>query len=88
MTASDHYSRADIIAGAVAAAGGTIRTALYVGDGLWDYRACKKLGIPFIGIGHRAELLRGEGATHLLSSLMPEEFWRVRNAMGLPPWAH
>jgi phosphoglycolate phosphatase-like HAD superfamily hydrolase len=24
---------------------------VYVGDGLWDVRACVRLGLPFVGIG-------------------------------------
>jgi phosphoglycolate phosphatase-like HAD superfamily hydrolase len=37
---------------------------VYVGDGVWDARACRALGIPFIGIGsgERAERLLSEGA--------------------------
>jgi phosphoglycolate phosphatase-like HAD superfamily hydrolase len=35
-----------------------------VGDGVWDARACRSLGIPFIGIGtgSRAKRLSAEGA--------------------------
>ena len=42
--------------------------AVYVGDGVWDARASRKLGIPFIGIGvgERAALLEGEGAICVL----------------------
>jgi phosphoglycolate phosphatase-like HAD superfamily hydrolase len=37
---------------------------VYVGDGVWDARACRRVGIPFIGIAtdSRAERLRAEGA--------------------------
>jgi phosphoglycolate phosphatase-like HAD superfamily hydrolase len=43
---------------------GCLTDAIYVGDGVWDARACHALGIPFIGIGAAAyaEKLRGEGA--------------------------
>lgn len=39
-------------------------SAVYVGDGLWDVRASRNLGIPFIGIarGDRAAGLRAAGA--------------------------
>jgi phosphoglycolate phosphatase-like HAD superfamily hydrolase len=86
-TSSDHYSRADIIAGAVALAGRTLGEAIYIGDGPWDFRATQKLGIPFVGVGRRRELLRKEGALHLLDDMTPGEFWRVRSAMGaaMPP---
>jgi phosphoglycolate phosphatase-like HAD superfamily hydrolase len=37
---------------------------VYVGDGVWDARACRGVGIPFIGIGtgNRATQLIAEGA--------------------------
>ena len=39
-------------------------STVYVGDGIWDARACRTLGIPFIGIGsgERADRLVSEGA--------------------------
>lgn len=30
---------------------GGLEDSVYVGDGVWDARACRALGIPFIGIG-------------------------------------
>ena len=43
-------------------------SAVYVGDGVWDAWACRKVGIPFIGIGTgaRAEKLIAEGAVVVL----------------------
>ena len=40
---------------------------VYVGDGVWDARACRALGIPFIGIGSglRAARLASEGAVRV-----------------------
>jgi phosphoglycolate phosphatase-like HAD superfamily hydrolase len=37
---------------------------VYVGDGVWDARACHSVGIPFIGVGtgSRATRLSAEGA--------------------------
>lgn len=81
VTSSEHYARADIIRAAVAEAGGRLDEAVYVGDGLWDLRACERLGIPFIGVGHRKERLRKAGALHVLDDLHPPEFWRVRDAI-------
>ena len=39
-------------------------STVYVGDGVWDARACRNVGIPFIGIGSgsRATRLSAEGA--------------------------
>jgi phosphoglycolate phosphatase-like HAD superfamily hydrolase len=82
VTSSEFYSRSDIIAAAVTRAGGALGEAIYVGDGLWDFRACAKLGIRFIGVGHRGEKLRGAGARHVLGDLSPMEFWSVKEALG------
>lgn len=73
-TSSDCYSRAEIIALAAARAGRGMERAVYVGDGPWDLRATRKLGIPFIGVGRRHERLRAEGAEHTLVDLEPEKF--------------
>jgi phosphoglycolate phosphatase-like HAD superfamily hydrolase len=45
--------------------------SVYVGDGIWDARACRALGIPFIGIGvnQRAEDLRRAGAVRVFDDL-------------------
>jgi len=43
---------------------GECSTAVYVGDGVWDARACRNVGIPFIGIAtdDNASRLSDEGA--------------------------
>jgi phosphoglycolate phosphatase-like HAD superfamily hydrolase len=49
---------------AISQFGGHRVSSVYVGDGVWDARACRNVGIPFIGIGAggRAEKLAAEGA--------------------------
>ncbi len=44
--------------------GESFACTVYVGDGVWDARACRGVGIPFIGIGtgSRATRLSAEGA--------------------------
>jgi phosphoglycolate phosphatase-like HAD superfamily hydrolase len=44
--------------------GESFACTVYVGDGVWDARACRSVGIPFIGIGtvSRATRLSVEGA--------------------------
>ena len=44
--------------------GESFTSTVYVGDGVWDARACRSVGIPFIGIGtgSRATRLSAEGA--------------------------
>lgn len=80
-TASDFTRRSEIIAAAVRLGGGSLADAVYVGDGPWDYRACQTLGIRFIGVGARRELLRQEGATHLLDHLEPVGFWAAYHSL-------
>jgi phosphoglycolate phosphatase-like HAD superfamily hydrolase len=84
VTSSEFYSRAEIIAGAVAKAGRKLDEAVYVGDGLWDLRACRELGIPFLGVGSRTERLRKAGAEYILQNLSSAEFWRVRETVRMP----
>jgi len=48
--------------------GETFACTVCVGDGVWDARACRGLGFPFIGIGTgtRATRLSAEGAVCVL----------------------
>lgn len=50
---------------------GRARATFYVGDGVWDACACRRLGIPFIGVGTdgRAARLAAEGAVHVFPDL-------------------
>lgn len=55
-TSNDHYDRKDIIQCAVERSKEyykkpSYRHIIYVGDKMWDLKATKQLGIPFIGIG-------------------------------------
>jgi phosphoglycolate phosphatase-like HAD superfamily hydrolase len=84
VTSSDFYGRADIIAAAVKKAGRSLHETVYVGDGLWDFRSCQKLGIPFIGVGRRKEKLESAGATYTLSNLSPASFWRTLESIQNP----
>ncbi len=66
VTSSEHDRRTDIIRSAVrlAADGAEPRQVVYVGDGSWDVRASRDLGIGFVGraSAHRAPQLIGLGA--------------------------
>jgi phosphoglycolate phosphatase-like HAD superfamily hydrolase len=46
-------------------------STVYVGDGIWDARACRQIGIPFLGVATsgRADRLRPEGAFCVLPDL-------------------
>ncbi len=72
-SADDAIARTAIMRIAVERAGarldGRPRGIVYVGDGVWDARACRELGLPFIGIacGDAAERLRSEGAHAVLA---------------------
>jgi len=71
---ADHgITREVIIAAAMAMARGIYRQqqfshVTYVGDGVWDVRAARQLGINFIGVaqGEKETALRAEGATAII----------------------
>jgi phosphoglycolate phosphatase-like HAD superfamily hydrolase len=67
-SSSDTRRRADIIALAAARAGCAVSDSIYVGDGVWDVKAARELGMLFIGIGRKHELLREHGARRVLAS--------------------
>jgi phosphoglycolate phosphatase-like HAD superfamily hydrolase len=50
---------------------------VYVGDGVWDARACRALGIPFIGVGSgvRAARLASEGAVRVFKDLSESDLF-------------
>ena len=50
---------------------GRLDDSVYIGDGVWDARACRALGIPFIGIGRgsKADRLLDEGAVQVFGDL-------------------
>jgi phosphoglycolate phosphatase-like HAD superfamily hydrolase len=72
--ADDALSREEIVNTAIRRAitmkaGTGFQSVTYVGDGLWDAKTCRNLGIPFVGIacGPKAERLRDEGASSVLA---------------------
>ncbi|HEV3243874.1 MAG TPA: HAD family hydrolase [Chthoniobacterales bacterium] len=56
---------------AAARYGGSFACTVYVGDGVWDARACRSVGIPFIGIGTESQATRlsAEGAVCVFPDL-------------------
>jgi phosphoglycolate phosphatase-like HAD superfamily hydrolase len=50
---------------------GGFDSTVYVGDGVWDARACRGIGVPFIGIaaGVPATRLAAEGAVCVFPDL-------------------
>jgi len=81
-TASDTASRADIIRCAASRAGRPLSDVVYVGDGPWDLRTCRELGIPFIGTGSRVAKLRDLGARHIVETLDTESFMAALHESG------
>ncbi len=73
-TASEARRRPEIIQLAAAKAGRPLADAIYVGDGVWDLRACRELGIPFIGTGDRTPRLLDAGAQHICEPLESSMF--------------
>jgi len=57
VSANEHFNRAEIIKLAISASQARLGlekfdSITYIGDGLWDYKATKELGINFIGIDY------------------------------------
>jgi len=72
-TSDDAISREEIMEIAVAKAASDqgipgFKNTVYVGDGIWDVWACRRLGLPFIGVTAdiTADRLRAEGIEFLL----------------------
>ena len=89
-SADDCVPRTEIVETALARARavyGDIGRAVYLGDALWDVRACAALGLPFVGVGRgeRAERLRGSGATHVLPDFLDTELLFESLAKARPP---
>ena len=80
-TSSDHPVRSNIIQLAAERSRRDLRDTIYVGDGVWDIRACRMLGIPFIGTGQRIEALRRAGAQWILEKLETEALMDVIERM-------
>jgi phosphoglycolate phosphatase-like HAD superfamily hydrolase len=71
--AEDGPARAAIVRAALARAGGAARFAriVCVGDAVWDVRAARELGLPFLGVATKgsARALRTEGAGEIVPDL-------------------
>lgn len=68
--ANDAHRRADIIQTSIRRAedraGTRFDKITYVGDGLWDFRASRELGIRFVGRHSDGQALKNEGAEIIL----------------------
>jgi phosphoglycolate phosphatase-like HAD superfamily hydrolase len=67
-TSNDASSRTEIVGLAIARAGGPWERVVSVGDGAWDVRTARSMGLAFVGVGsgERRERLSEEGASHVL----------------------
>lgn len=86
--ADDHDSREGICAIALERAQvhyqQTFTDVIYVGDGIWDVRASKNLGYPFIGIatGIAEQQLKTEGARYVRPNYENQQvFWDILRAI-------
>lgn len=78
--AADRESIMQLVMDRAAVRYGGLEDSVYVGDGVWDARACRRLGVPFIGIGKadQADKLRKEGAVRVFADLADSDlFFRV-----------
>jgi phosphoglycolate phosphatase-like HAD superfamily hydrolase len=57
--------------------GGPFAGTVHVGDAVWDARACRAMGIPFIGIGSgvRAARLASEGAIRVFADFSDRDLF-------------
>ena len=72
-TSSEHRRRRDIIRHAVELCAAPSETdVVYVGDGVWDGRAARSLGLGFVGVGaaDRVGSLRQAGAAMVVDDLV------------------
>ena len=76
-TSSDAPIRSEIISIAAERSDRPLEDVVYVGDGTWDIRACRTLGIPFIGTGSRIEALESQGATWILPQIRKDPFLKI-----------
>jgi phosphoglycolate phosphatase-like HAD superfamily hydrolase len=79
-SSDDAFDRESILRLAVQRASaqhGRFDSVVYIGDGVWDARACRAIGIPFIGIatGVRAVQLAAEGAVCVFPDLSARDLF-------------
>jgi len=79
-TSSDAPRRSDIIRLAAQRAGRSLSDVVYVGDGVWDLKASRDLGVGFIGTGSRLNRLKEAGAEHMFEVLGAELFLSAARA--------
>jgi len=62
-------------------------STVYVGDGVWDARACHRVGIPFIGIGagSQATRLSAEGAVSVFPDFRDADMF-LRSVHEIAAW--
>jgi phosphoglycolate phosphatase-like HAD superfamily hydrolase len=80
-TSSDSNRRSEIIRLAAQRAGTPLSEVVYVGDGVWDLKACRELGVRFIGAGSRTEHLVNAGANCIIKSFEKDVFLKALGAI-------
>jgi phosphoglycolate phosphatase-like HAD superfamily hydrolase len=90
FSSNDDHRREEIIRLAIEKAGGDSNPGrfdriVYIGDGIWDLQACRKMGICFLGMGRDHSALLRNGATHALADYedSPRFFSSLRHC-GVP----
>ncbi|MCL4217341.1 MAG: HAD hydrolase-like protein [Candidatus Hydrogenedentes bacterium] len=86
--ADDALSRADIVRSAVTRSAGMWNEAAYVGDGQWDVRTARALGMGFVGIAHEKTpaVLIEEGAEHVLVNFLDVDAFFNAIEEAARPW--
>jgi phosphoglycolate phosphatase-like HAD superfamily hydrolase len=88
FSCADSVSREGIMQAAIQAMqskAGAFEKMVYLGDGLWDVKASRKLGVAFLGMGTRAAELLKAGASHALRDYSDLKFFlRALEACAVP----
>jgi phosphoglycolate phosphatase-like HAD superfamily hydrolase len=79
-SSSDTRRRSDIITLTARRSGCDINGAVYIGDGLWDFKASRELGMRFVGIEKSPGLLQKNGVSLILTSFTDRsQFFEMLN---------
>jgi FMN phosphatase YigB (HAD superfamily) len=68
-------------------AGAAAERVVFVGDAIWDIKACRALGLPFVGIGRadRGLRLRDAGAAEVLDDFTDRRRFHAALDRAVPP---
>lgn len=88
VAAEDGRDRSDLVRRCLELLGPEDVKAVSVGDGVWDVKAAREVGIAFVGVGttkEAAELLRRAGAETVIADFAAlDDFWQLLETATVP----